>query len=280
MLNFTPAKTEQNRLPSHTDEAVSEPTLTIAILTKNEAHRIASCLHSAAFADQIIVVDSGSTDNTREIALAEGAEVFNYPDWQGFAVQRNRLLQHARCDYIFFLDADELITPELQDELLAAVRSGKRAVWKVQWRMVAFQHELKYFRSDAKIERLFRRDMVREFTGVVHEQALLEIEPTPRVLLKGRLLHHSRETVRGSLEKLTQYSMLGAAKRAENGKRGGVLRGLLSGSSMFLRLYIGQRGILCGGPGFLYCFVVGLEGFFRYAALAYDHDSLRTDIPR
>lgn len=278
MLNFAHAKTEQTRQP--TDETAAVPTLTIAILTRNEALHIASCLHSAAFADQIVVVDSGSTDNTREIALAEGAEVFNYPDWQGFAIQRNRLLQHVRSDYVFFLDADELITPELQEELQAAVHSGQRAVWKVQWRMVAFQHELKYFHSEAKIERLFRRDMLREFTGVVHEQAVLDIEPTPRVLLTGRLLHYSRETVRGSLEKLTQYAMLGAAKRAEKGKHGGVLRGLLSGSSMFLRLYIGQRGFLCGGPGFLYCFMVGLEGFFRYAALAYDHDSLRTDIPR
>ncbi len=280
MLNFSHAKTAQTRQPSYADESSPAPTLTIAILTRNEAHHIAACLHSAAFADQVVVVDSGSTDNTREIAQAEGVEVYNYPDWQGFAVQRNRLLQHVRSDYVFFLDADELITPELQDELQAAVRSGKRAVWKVQWRMVAFQHELKYFHSEAKIERLFRRDMLREFTGVVHEQAILTMEPTPRILLTGRLLHYSRETVRGSLEKLTQYAMLGAAKRSEKGKHGGVLRGLLSGSSMFLRLYIGQRGILCGGPGFLYCFMVGLEGFFRYAALAYDRDSLRTDIPR
>jgi glycosyltransferase involved in cell wall biosynthesis len=280
MLNFAHADPEPILRPSPGYTTAPAPTLTIAVLTRNESLHIASCLRSAAFADQIVVVDSGSTDNTREIAAAEGAEVFNYPDWQGFALQRNRMLQHVRSDYVFFLDADEEITPELQEELQAAVRSGKRAVWKVQWRMVAFHHELKHFRSEAKIERLFRRDMLREFTGVVHEQALLDVEPTPRILFTGRLLHHSRETVRGSLEKLTQYSMLGAAKRAEKGKHGGVLRGLLSGSSMFFRLYIGQRGILCGGAGFLYCFMVGLEGFFRYAALAYDRDSLRTDIPR
>ena len=79
------------------------PTLTIAVLTKNEAHRIEACLASAAFADQVLVVDSGSSDNTVALSRQAGAEVFEYPDWQGFAVQRNRLIAHAKCDYIFFL---------------------------------------------------------------------------------------------------------------------------------------------------------------------------------
>lgn len=274
------------RLPSdlvkngQNDTAAPASTLTIAILTKNEAPRIRNCLRSAAFADQCIVVDSGSTDNTRELALAEGAQVYNYPDWQGFAVQRNRLLAHARCDYIFFLDADEVITAELKAELQAVVQSQARAVWKIQWRIVAFGQCLKYFRSRTKVERLFCRDMLREYTGVVHEQAVLHTEPTPRYVLHARLLHYSRETVHGSLEKLKQYAMLGAAKHAAKGARGGVLRGIGSGLFMFLRLYIGQLGFLCGRAGFLYCVFVGLEGFFRYAALEYDRETLRTDIVR
>jgi glycosyltransferase involved in cell wall biosynthesis len=275
----SPNKDRQNDMPAA--EAVpSAPTLTIAVLTKNEAHRISNCLRSAAFADQRIVVDSGSTDNTRDLALAEGAEVFNYPDWQGFGVQRNRLLQHAHCDYIFFLDADEVITPELRIELQAAVKSGLAAVWTIQWRIVAFGKELRHLRSPARVERLFRRDMLREYSGVVHEHAILATEPTPRHVLSAPLLHYSRDTVYGSLEKLTQYTMLSAAKRAEKGSCGGVVRGLTSGTSMFLRLYIGKLGFLCGAAGFLYCFVVGLEGFFRYAALEYDRDSLRTDVTR
>lgn len=260
--------------------ATSRPSLTIAILTKNEARRIRDCLRSAAFADQCIVVDNGSTDNTRELALAEGAEVFNYPDWQGFAVQRNRLLQHTSCDYVFFLDADEAITPKLRSQLEAAVESRERAVWEIQCRVVAFGQELKYFRSPSRTERLFRRDMLREYTGVIHEQATLTIEPTPRHLLRGYLLHYSRETVCGSLEKLRQYTMLGAAKRAQQDRRGGVLRGISSGLTMFLRMYIGKLGFLCGAAGFVYCVLLSLEGFFRYVALEYDRDTLRTDISR
>ena len=260
------------------------PTLTIAVLTKNEAHRIEACLASAAFADQVLVVDSGSTDNTVALSRQAGAEVFEYPDWQGFAVQRNRLIEHAKCDYIFFLDADELITPAFQKELQAIVQSNAQAVWQIQWRMVAYGHELTYYISRSKVERLFRRDMLKEYVGAVHEQAILHNEnpanPVPRKVISAKLLHHSRETVRGSLEKLTQYVMLGASKRAQAGKRGGVVRGLASGLSMFVRLYVFRLGFLCGGAGFLYCLFVALEAFFRYAALHYDKDHLTNNVGR
>lgn len=254
------------------------PTLTVAVLTMNEAHRLHACLESAAFADQLLVVDSGSTDGTVELARSLGAEVYSYPDWQGFAVQRNRLLQHATGDYIFFLDADEVMGPDFQRAVQAIVASGEQAVWKIRWRMVAFGKELKYFRSNALVERLFVREQVRCYSGVVHEQAELR-QDMPRHVISTPLLHHSRETVQGSLEKLTQYAMLGAAKRAASGKKGGVLRGLASGTSMFLRLYILHLGFLSGGAGFLYCLFFSLEAFFRYAALGYDKN-LKNDIRR
>lgn len=246
-----------------------KPSLTIAVLTLNEEKRIRECLQSAHFADQLLVVDSGSSDATVAIAQEMGAEVHVYPNWQGFAVQRNRLLQHATGDYIFFLDADEVMGEAFQQELQAIVASGARGVWKIRWRMVAFGHELKYLRSTAFVERVFVRTSVKEFTGVVHEQAEL-LEDLPRVVMRSALLHHSRPSVHDSLQKLTQYAMLGAAKRAQKGKKGGVLRGVASGVTIFLRLYFLHFGFLCGGAGFLYCLFFGLEAFFRYAALGYD----------
>lgn len=264
--------------------AAAPPTLTVAVLTYNEAQRIGECLASAAFADQLLVVDSGSDDDTVAIARRLGAEVHSHPDWQGFAVQRNRLLQHARGDYIFFLDADEVMTPAFAQELRAIVQSGAQGVWTIRWRMVAFGSELRWFRAQTRIERLFVRRLVSRFSGAVHEQAellpLADGTPQPRRHMRARLLHYSRNTVRGSLQKLTQYVMLGAAKRSERGKRGGVLRGLASGTSMFVRLYVLQLGFLCGGAGFLYCLFVALEGFFRYAALHYDRDSLTERVIR
>lgn len=254
--------------------------LTIGILTLNEAHRIASCIESASFADQILVVDSGSSDDTVAIARSKGAEVFSYPDWQGFAVQRNRLLDHATGDYIFFLDADEQLSPGAQAEIQRILSSGENAVWKIRWRMVAFGQELKYLRSTSLVERLFKRSSLKGFKGVVHEQAILDAEPLPRHILETPILHFSRDTVRDALEKLTQYAILGAKKRLDAGKRGGVMRGIFSGATMFIRLYVFKGGFLCGGAGFLYCLFVALEAFMRYAALKYDVKSLVANVSR
>lgn len=244
--------------------------LTIGVLTLNEESRIAACLQSAAFADELIVVDSGSTDRTVEIARAHGATVHLHADWKGFAVQRNRLLQHATGDYLFFVDADEVISPELRDEVQAVVRSGVPGSWTVRWRVVAFGRELRHFRGQAPVQRLFRRDQLQGFTGLVHETPTFTQPDLPRADLRGPLLHHSRETIYGSLKKLAQYVALGAEKRRAAGKAGGIMVGLLMSSVLFLRLYVVKGAFLDGGPGFLFCYFIAQEIFLRYVATRYD----------
>ncbi len=251
------------------------PKLTVGILTLNEEKRIASCINSAKFADQILVIDSGSKDKTREIAAALGAEVHDYPDWQGFAVQRNRVLQHAKGEYIFFLDADEEMPPEMQAEIEAVIASGKDEIWEVQWNQVAFGRPLTLMKSTGGIPRMFKTQSIREFSGVVHEKAEMYGGEQAVKRFKARLFHYSRESIYGSLNKLAQYVQLGAAKRAQAGKTGGVLRGLASGFAIFLRLYVFRRGFMCGAEGFLFCFFIALECFFRYAALKYDVNDMK-----
>lgn len=249
--------------------------LTIGILTMNEERRIATCIDSAAFADQVIVVDSGSSDATVDIAKAKGAEVYVYADWQGFAVQRNRILQHANGDWVFFLDADEVITPALAQEIRAIVDANQHGVWEVAWEQIAYGQSLGRMRSSGGIPRLFPRAQIIQFEGVVHEGAKLHDANLPVQLLKNRLPHYSRETIYGSLQKLAQYVQLGAYKRLQAGKRGGVLRGMGSATANFIRLYFFHRGFLCGRAGFLHSFFVALECFFRYVALDVDKDYLK-----
>lgn len=253
--------------------------LTVAILTLNEAKRITACIRSAQFADQVLVIDGGSTDGTAELARGLGAEVHSYPDWQGFAEQRNRQIAHARGEFILFLDADEEIPPALRDELQAVLARREPVVWSVGWTQVAFGQTLHRMRSTVAVQRLFQRDNLLRFEGVVHEHPVLQTAQPVRKL-RHRLLHHSRETIYGSLLKLAQYAQLGAVKRAQLGKTGGVLRGLLSGGACFFRLYLLQLGVLCGAPGFLYCLFVSLESFFRYAALRYDQGQLDDIVKR
>jgi glycosyltransferase involved in cell wall biosynthesis len=256
------------------------PRLTIGILTMNEARRIEACIRSTQFADEVIVVDSGSSDNTVALAQQLGAQVHTHADWQGFAEQRNRLLRYCTGDYVFFLDADELIQPDLQAEIQAAVLSNRPEVWETYWLEVAFGRPLRRVVSRKSLPRLFRRDMLIGFDGVVHEHANLSDPQARRHVFKSPLWHYSRETIHDSLKKLTQYAMLGAAKRAKKNRRGGVLRGLLSSLWMFIRLYIFKRAFLEGGPGFLYSLFIALEFFFRQAALKYDRKFLREDLSR
>lgn len=250
------------------------PTLTIAVLTRNEAQNIPACLESAAFADQVLVVDSASTDGTVELARAAGAEVYLHPDWQGFATQRNRQLEHARGDWIFFLDADEVITPGLAREIQEAVHRDQDRIYDVRWTQVAFGRPLTHMRKGAGLPRLFPRRQLLCFEGVVHEGPCLRTPGLPHASLPSPLLHHSRRTVHQSLLKLAQYAQLGAVKRQGQGKQGGVLRGMGSALASFVRLYVFHRGFLCGREGFLHCFLVALESFFRYAALTVDRDAL------
>lgn len=249
-------------------------TLTIGILTMNEERRIGACLDSAAFADQVIVVDSGSTDRTLDIAREKGAQVFVHADWQGFAVQRNRILAQVTGDWIFFLDADEVITPALAQELRSIADANVPGVWEVAWEQIAYGQSLGRMRSSGGIPRLFPRAQVERFEGVVHEGAVLKDQQLPVALLKNRLPHYSRETIYGSLQKLAQYVQLGAYKRLQAGKRGGVLRGMGSATANFIRLYFFHRGFLCGRAGFLHSFFVALECFFRYVALEVDRKYL------
>lgn len=258
----------------------TKPTLCIGILTMNEERRIEQCIQSARFADQIVVVDSGSKDQTVAIAQSLGAQVHTHADWQGFAEQRNRMLKYCTADYVFFLDADEVITPKLQREIQEAVASGQNAVWKILWNQVAYGRALTAMKSTGGIPRLFKSTNLVRFEGVVHERGILLDASIPISIFNGRLLHYSRETIYGSLQKLAQYAQLGAMKRAKAGKRGGVLRGFASAFANFIQLYFFRRGFLCGAEGFLFCFFIALECFFRYAMIRFDREILLASAKR
>ncbi len=256
------------------------PGLAIVVLTRNEARRLPDCLQSARFAERLLVVDSGSTDDTVAIAHAQGAQVVQHDDWQGFGVQRTRALAHCQgARYFLFLDADEIVSPALREEIRAVVASGAAAAWRLQWVQVAFGRTLSGVVSAPGMPRLIHAASLLGFDGAVHERALLR-EGTPVHALREKLHHHSYDSVQTSLQKLHQYALLGAAKRAAQGRRGGVVRGLASALALFLRIYLLRGAFRHGGAGFLYCYVLAQEAFFRYAALEYDRPWLSNHVER
>jgi glycosyltransferase involved in cell wall biosynthesis len=258
---------------THKIDKKSESTnLTIAVLALNEASMITSCLESASFAEQILVIDSGSSDDTMLIARSLGAEVHSYADWQGFAIQRNRALEHCRQDYVFFLDCDEIIPANLAKEILEIVKQGMVNRGLIRWDDFVFGKRLQGIHQTKGVARLFKIHDILEFRGQVHESAVLKAPEITHVF-NTKLIHYSRRTVYQSLLKLAQYSQLAAISLRKSKKNIGVLAGLMHAIPRFLKLYFIKMSFLSGAEGFLYSLFIALEVFFKYCAARYDNDS-------
>lgn len=245
---------------------VPMPSLSIVIVAKNEARNIVDCVRSARFADEIVVLDSGSTDGTPELARAEGAKVSTTSDWPGFGPQKNRALALATGDWAFSLDADEIITQSLRESILAAVRSpGAHQAFAVDRTSSYCGQVIRHAGwSPDWIVRLFRRDAARFSDDLVHERVLVQGSVGR---LQGDLLHRSFPDFESVLDKVNRYSTAGARALAERGKRASPAKAVGHGLWAFLRTYVLQRGFLDGAMG-LALAVSNAEGtYYRYLKL-------------
>lgn len=240
--------------------------LSVIIITKNEAANIRACLESVAWADEIIVVDSGSSDATAEICEEFGARVYVH-DWPGFGVQKNRALGYATHEWVFSIDADERVTPELCNAIEAVLRKDDdaRSAYRVS-RLSSYCG--RFMRHSGwhpdHIVRLFRRAAAHFSDDLVHERLLVEGQIGE---LDGELLHYAFDNLEEVLHKVNHYSSAGAAKLHRRGRSaslaGAVLRGLWS----FLRTYVLRGGFLDGREGFMLA-VSNAEGtYYRYLKL-------------
>lgn len=238
--------------------------LSVIIITKNEAANIRDCLQSVAWVDEIVVVDSGSSDNTVEICREFTPHV-HVRDWPGFGIQKNRALDYATKDWVLSLDADERVTPELRAELEEAMREGTADGYEIP-RLSSFCG--RFMRHSGwypdYVLRLFRRGTARFSDNLVHERLILEGK-TAR--LRSNLLHYSFEDLESVLRKMDQYSTAGAQMQKQRSRKvtlpGAVLRGMWS----FVRSYILRGGILDGQEGFMLA-VSNAEGtYYRYVKL-------------
>ncbi|MCA3238965.1 MAG: glycosyltransferase family 2 protein [Curvibacter sp.] len=241
--------------------------LSIILITKNEASNIEACLRSVAFADEIVVVDSGSTDETVEIARRLGARVEVTPDWPGFGPQKNRALALASHPWVLSLDADERVTPELQVEIEAVVRQdGATQAWEIP-RLTQFCgqwiHHCGW--TPDYVMRLFRRESAQFSQDLVHERLLLAPGQTGR--LRSRLLHYSFPTPTHYLRKLEQYSQAWALQRYQAGQRAGVFRATAAAVVAFVRSYFFRLGFLDGAMGFAVCALQAQGAFGKYFVL-------------
>lgn len=240
--------------------------LSVTVITKNEEDRLPRCLDSVKdLADEIIVLDSGSSDNTVAIAKQYTEQVF-VTDWPGYGLQKQRALEMARGVWVLAIDADEVLTPELQNEISAILKNKPDEVgYKLPWAVTIFGKTLKHGRSGRAPLRLFRREGARFSPDEVHETVLL---PPGRVTtLKGKLLHYTHRDFGHTLYKNADYAWLGAKKRYRLGKKGGLFGASLRGILVFLQVYFLRLGFLDGRVGFLMAVIYSQVSFNKYAGL-------------
>lgn len=235
--------------------------LTVVIITKNEEINLRRCLDSVRFADEIIIVDSGSTDNTLAIAREYTEHVYQ-TDWQGYGVQKQRALSKATGDWVLNLDADESVSKELQEEIIEMISSDSADAFRVPIQMYFYNKLLKYSASPKRHIRLFKRANACYSKDIIHEKVL--VSPTTRIgRLKNAILHHSYRDINHVLYKLNKYSSYSAKIRIETNKKTSFTMVLLSTGWMFGRCYILQRGFLDGKLGFLFAVLSAQGTFYR-----------------
>ena len=240
--------------------------LSVILITKNEEANVAACLASVRFADQIVVVDSGSTDNTVAIAQAAGAQVVQTQDWPGFGMQKNRALDLATGDWVLSIDADERVTEELAAQIQAAMLSERTAAFHLP-RLTQFCgkwiHHCGW--TPDYVLRLFKRGSARFSDDLVHER-LIQTQGTSEKL-KAPILHYSYPTPAQYWRKLDQYSQAWAEQRYTEGKKVSMLRAGVSGLNAFVRSYFFRLGFLDGAMGFAVCTMQAQAAFGKYFSL-------------
>jgi glycosyltransferase involved in cell wall biosynthesis len=240
--------------------------LSVIIITKNEAANIQGCLESVQWADEIIVVDGGSSDATVAICTGFGARVYQH-DWPGFGAQKNRALGYASQPWVFSIDADERVSPELRASIEAVLHDDSQqcAAYRVA-RLSSYCG--RFMRHSGwypdHIVRLFKREQARFSDALVHER----VEVEGRIgMLDGELLHYSYADLEEVLHKVNDYSSAAAQMMQQRGKRSSLPGAVLRSVWTFLRTYILRRGFLDGREGFMVAVSNAQETYYRYLKL-------------
>jgi hypothetical protein len=235
--------------------------LTVTIITLNEAHHIAAAIDSAAWADEILVVDSGSTDDTVAIAAGKGVRVLKRT-WPGYVDQKNYAASVASHDWIFSLDADERITPALADDIRRVVASepAERAfrVPRVTFHLGRWVRTTDFY-PDYQT-RLYDRRKARWQGKYVHESVVAD-GPS------GQLQHESYRDLSDHLERINRYSTLAAQQMYESGRRASAVDLLAHPPAAFLRNYLLRGGFTDGMPGLTISLVNAYSVLLKFAKL-------------
>ena len=245
------------------------PSLSVAMIVKNEASDLAQCLDTVKdWVDEIVILDSGSTDETEQIARRYGAKFYQNTDWQGFGKQRQSAQQYVTCDYVLWLDADERVSPELRDAIQCAVKKNEeKTVYQLSRLSEVFGRQIRHsgWYPDYVI-RLYKTAFTRYGDELVHEKVHL---PEGAVVkkLSGDLYHYTYKDIHHYLVKSAAYAKAWAQQKQADGKRAGLFDGVSHAIGCFVKMYLLKAGFLDGKQGFLLAVLSAHSTFVKYADL-------------
>ena len=238
--------------------------LSVVLIAQNAAHQLDACLASASFAEEIVLVDSGSTDATRQVAQKHGARVVA-KDWLGFGRQKQFAVEQARHDWVLCLDADERVSPELRASVERALAAPVAPVYRMARCNRFLGRWLRHGEGYPDWSpRLFDRHNARWSDDPVHEKVLYAVTPGT---LEGDLLHDSAEDLAHYLDKQNRYTTLAAEQLYERGRNAGAFELLASPAVRFLKFYVLRLGFLDGIPGLVHIGIGCMNSYLKYAKL-------------
>ncbi len=242
----------------------SRAALSVVLITLDCADTLAHCLDSVAWAEEIVIADSGSVDGTVELARARGARVV-HQTWLGFGKQKQFAVEQATHDWVLCLDTDERVTPALRDAIEAALRDPSQHAYEFPRCNRFLGRYLRHGEGYPDLSlRLFHKSHARWSEDVVHEK-VITLGTVGR--LDGDLLHESAETLDSYLAKQNRYTTLAAEELV--GQGGGVsrLQMLLSPLFRFVKFYFFRLGFLDGLPGLVHIVIGCFNSFCKYAKM-------------
>lgn len=241
--------------------------LSVVMIAKNAADLLPDCLASVAWADELILLDSGSTDDTVDVARAAGVNVFINADWQGYGTQRQRAQQYATGDYVLMIDTDERVTPELRQAIQRVLTAPQPdAVYSIARRnyfLGRFMRHSGWYPD--RVMRLYPRTRYQYNDNQVHES--LSCNNAPVIALEGDLLHLTCRDFASFQRKQLSYATAWAQERHQLGKKTS-LAGIFSHTmGAFLKTLVLRGGVLDGKQGWLLAVVNAQYTFNKYTEL-------------